>query len=91
MNKERRKELGKALELIASAKENVSGAREIVESVMSDEQDAFDCMPESLQETERGEAMQENIDQLESVMDELESIEDTLEEQAETINEVVER
>ena len=52
MNKARRKEIARAIELMDEA-------REILEAVKDEEQEAFDNMPESLQCSERGEAMEE--------------------------------
>ena len=60
MNKARRASLQKALDLISAAKE--------------EEEEAFENLPESLQESERGEAMQENFDQLEEIQGILEEV-----------------
>ena len=65
MNKQRRKELEKAHELI-------SQAMEIIESVRIEEQDALDNMPFSLQQSERGEQMQNYIDTLDELSSSLE-------------------
>ena len=45
-----------------------------------DEEDKFDNMPEGLQESERGEAMQEAIEQLETACDNLDEVISALEE-----------
>ena len=66
MNKARRKELAKAVELIERA-------REIIEVVKDEEQDAFDNLPESLQSSERGERMEECISALEDFFDEVDT------------------
>ena len=65
MNKQRRKELEKAHELI-------SQAMEIIESVGIEEQEALDNMPFSLQESERGEQMSNYIDTLDELSSSLE-------------------
>lgn len=57
MNKQRRKELAKASELI-------SQAQAIIESVKEEEEDAHDNLPESIQYGEKGEQMEEYIDTL---------------------------
>ena len=62
MNDARRKELDRAFGLIEEAKS-------IVDSVKSEEQDAFDNMPEGFQQGERGQAMEAAI----SAMDDVES------------------
>lgn len=50
-----------------------------LQQVMDEEMDAYDNMPESLQESERGEKMLECYDIMESVHDELDNLDlDTL-------------
>ena len=66
MNKARRKEIARAIELMDEA-------REILESVMDEEQEAFDNMPESLQCSERGETMEKCIATLDEVVCNLET------------------
>lgn len=73
MNKTRRKELASIVELIEEA-------RERLEAVKDEEQEAFDNMPESLQESERGETMQEYINIMEKLLDALEDGTDELQE-----------
>lgn len=72
MNKERRKELRVA---ITRQEEAVSH----LESVLTDEQDAFENMPEGLQCSERGEVMEEGIYTMEEAMDSMGEIIDNLE------------
>jgi len=57
MNKQRRKELARASELIAEA-------QNIIESVKDEEQEAHDNLPESIQYGEKGQQMEEYIDML---------------------------
>lgn len=57
MNAARRKRLQEALDIIIEVKE--------------EEQEAFDNLPESFQEGERGELMQEAIDTLDNIESEL--------------------
>lgn len=73
MNKIRRKQLEQI-----SAK--LDEARCMLEEVMSDEQDAFDGMPENLQDSERGEQMEEYIYNMQEGVDNLEEIVSNLEE-----------
>ena len=65
MNKQRRRQLEKAHELI-------SEAMEIIESIGIEEQEALDNMPFSLQESERGEQMSNYIDTLDELSSSLE-------------------
>ena len=66
MNKARRKEIARAITLMEQA-------REILEEVRDGEQEAFDNMPESLQYSERGEAMEEYIYTLEEKLEALDT------------------
>jgi len=66
MNKERRKQLREAIA-------KLDEARIIIETVRDEEQGAFDNMPESLQDAERGQKMDEAIGSMTDVADDLES------------------
>jgi exonuclease VII small subunit len=67
MNKDRRKSLAEALALIDQAEALLQQASEAVDEVRDEEQEAFDNLPESLQDGERGQQMQEAVSSLESV------------------------
>ena len=71
MNKERRKRL-------ASVTSKLEEAKEAVEALCEEEQDAYDNLPESLQDSERGEQMSDCIDALGEAAGDLEGIIDTL-------------
>lgn len=71
MNKERRERLQRISGLICEA-------RELLETVRDDEQEAFDNMPENLQGSERGEQMEEWICTMEEAIDSLSDIEDNI-------------
>lgn len=58
MNNTRRKQIDDAVALIEQA-------RSIIETVTADESDAYENMPENLQLSERGEAVQEAVNNLE--------------------------
>lgn len=68
MNKMRRRQIDQAIELIEQA-------MEILEQVRDDEQEAFDNLPESLQGSERGEAMEGYIYTIEEFLDTLDTCE----------------
>jgi hypothetical protein len=81
MNKQRRKELGQLWDRLNVLKaeweawqERVTEVKEQLDDLMNIEQDAFDAMPMSLQEGERGMDMQEGISALENVVDGLDGI-----------------
>lgn len=71
MNAQRRKSLEKVEALIAEA-------RSLLDEVVTEEKDAYDNMPESLQNSERGETIYDNLSQLEDMVANLEEAEDTL-------------
>lgn len=67
MNKARRKWLEKVSEMIANAKEQL-------EQIRDEEQESYDNIPESLQETDRANTIYENIDYLDTMASDLEDI-----------------
>ena len=69
MNANRRKNLDEVLTRIDELARMAESIREDVEMILEEEQDAFDNLPESLQDSERGERMQEAIDALENALD----------------------
>lgn len=73
MNNTRRKELQKQIDSLQEIKE-------ALESIANDEQEAYDNMPEGLQESERGSNMYDNIDELGSIQDDIQSLCDQIEE-----------
>lgn len=73
MNNARRKRIGDAESLLAQA-------REILQEVLEGEQEAFDNMPPSLQDGDRGERMQEAISALEDASGSIEGLESALQE-----------
>lgn len=73
MNAQGRKEIAKYIATLEEIKDKL-------ESMQEDEQDKFDNMPEGLQESERGEAMQEAIDAIETACGSLDDAIDTLQE-----------
>lgn len=74
MNKIRRKALRAIITKLEELETIRSAIREELEEIMDEEQEALDNMPESLQESERGQQMQEYIDSISSVMDDLDYI-----------------
>lgn len=64
MNKQRRKELDTIYRKIEDLMQDL-------ETVCGEEQDAYDNLPESLQESDRGETMYNAIDNMESALSSL--------------------
>lgn len=73
MNKERRKWLEKTIEALEEQ-------RAELESIYEEEQEAYDNMPESLQDSERGQTLYDNIDALESATSDLDDVISNLQE-----------
>lgn len=72
MNKARRKKLGEAFDLVNSAKE-------ILEDVREEEQDAYENLPESLQNSGKGEDMQNYMDMMEEAVNYLDDANSVIE------------
>lgn len=72
MNKYRREQIKTALQLIEEAYSLLSDAK-------NEEEMAYENLPESFQSSERGETMQENVDNLDEVVTALEEAMESLE------------
>lgn len=53
---------------ITKIADNLQALKSDVESIQSEEQDAYDNLPESIQDGERGDRMQEAIDNLDDAL-----------------------
>ena len=73
MNDDRRKRIDEAME-------HISAARELLDTVIAEEQEAFDNLPQGLQGSERGQKLEETADSLYSIHSDLEDMESLLEE-----------
>ena len=74
MNKARRKALGDIIAKLEAMEELRTGIQELLDEVMSEETEALENMPESLQESERGQQMQDYIDTMDSAIGDLDAI-----------------
>lgn len=77
--------------MLCSAQEQLERAKEVVDGVRDYEEEAYDNLPESLQEGERGQDMYDNVEELDNVVSELDSIFDSVEEQIDAITAVIEK
>lgn len=91
MNKERRKNLREIISILNDAQEKVRYAKECLDEVQSEEQDAFDMLPEGIQESERGEQIQENADDMEEAVSDLDSMDSEIEDIIEKLDNIIER
>lgn len=69
MNKARRATIAEAAELISQARDLAEKARDLLGDVHDEEQEAFDNLPESLQQGDRGQAMEQAFGQIAEWMD----------------------
>ena len=67
MNKERQ-------QLIAKAETLISAARALLEQARDEERDYYENMPESLKESERGQAAEDAVDRLSTAIDDLDNL-----------------
>ena len=73
MNNQRRKEIAKAVAML-------DDVYDILDDVNCDENDAYDNMPENLQDGDRAFNMQDNIDKLDNACSSINEIMDSLNE-----------
>lgn len=71
MNRIRRRSLKAILGQLDELSTVLETVKEALQDVLTEEQEAYDNLPEGLQETERGQQMQEYIEALEGVVDSL--------------------
>lgn len=91
MNNQRRKAIRKAINslLVVSKYEELDKIRNAIDDILIDEETAFDCMPENLQYSYRGEMSQDSI----NILEDAESMIDNLTEKnfMNSINEIVDK
>jgi hypothetical protein len=73
MNAQRRKALAKVIGML-------SDARNLLEEIQQEEQEAFDGMPENLQSSERGEKLEDNAMVMDDIVCSIEEHESELDE-----------
>ena len=78
MNKQQRKELLKAQELLDRASAILYDALDIIESVRDEEQDKLDNANEGQLATERFQTIEENVDTLSDLFDTVEELKDNI-------------
>lgn len=72
MNKSRRKELDRIVD-------ELENLRDALDAVACEERECYDNLPESLQESERGCAMEEAADELDDICTELDELRERIE------------
>lgn len=74
MNRERRKNLKVILDQMEELTSKIEEAKEALQEVIDEEEEALSNLPESIQESERGEQMQGYIDAMEEVAEALDEL-----------------
>lgn len=85
MNNERRKQLKAIAKQLGTIADNLEDQQILLEQIYDDESEAFDNMPESLQESDRGIEMEEGIGTLEEQKDDLANMANDLREMISTL------
>lgn len=80
MNAAQRKTLSAALAALSAVKEALENAHSVAEELANEEQEKFDNMPEGLQQSERGQAIEGAASTLNEIADHLQTALDALEE-----------
>lgn len=73
MNNQRRKYIREAIELMNEAVAALENAKSILETASEEEREAYENLPESIQEGERGSKMYENCDTIDNVVDSIDT------------------
>lgn len=74
MNKQRREKIGKLKARIQSTQAELKQLSSELSSILNEEQDAFDNMPERLQSSYRGMCSEDAIDSMEEASDKLDEV-----------------
>mgnify|MGYP000448870495 CR=1 FL=1 len=74
MNKQRREKIGKLKARIQSTQIELKRLSGELSSILDEEQDAFDNMPEGLQSSYRGMCSEDSIDSMEEASDKLDEV-----------------
>lgn len=89
MNVKRRKELHALIDRLRAAADEASNLYSDLSFTVDEEREAFDNMPESLQQSEKGEATSEGLNTLDSALAALDAIMDDFNQIADDIQETL--
>lgn len=74
MNKDRRKDIARAVELLLSAQSAIEEARGVIDDAANAEREYYDNMPENMQSGDRGQQADTAASKLEEVRDTLQDL-----------------
>jgi predicted nucleic acid-binding Zn-ribbon protein len=80
MNNDRRKQISDIEKRLSALKESASQIKVDIDDAKSEEEEAKENLPDSLQQGDKGEAMDANIGNLESASEQVDDIETSIEE-----------
>jgi hypothetical protein len=89
MNNARRKELKAAISLAEEVKANLDCLEEILTVCKEEEEECYDNLPEGLQESDKGDRIQEAIDTLDDAINSLDEIRDNVDSLITQIDDVI--
>ena len=89
MNDKRRKELNAVIDRLRAAADDASNLYTDFSVTVDEEREAFENMPEGLQQSEKGEATSEGLDVLDSALAMLDTVVDDLNQIADDLGELV--
>ena len=82
MNKKRRQEISRIVtkieEIVLNAKEKLEELQSDIESIRDEESDCYENLPEGIMYSERGEAMEQAVDNLDNAASSIEELIDAM-------------
>ena len=89
MNNQRRKDIREAMSLLEDAAAKLEQAKSILETAGEEERDAYDNLPESIQEGERGCAMEEAADNIDEIVSDIDDMVSSVQDMIDNCEEVI--
>lgn len=89
MNNQRRKDIREAMSLLEDAAAKLEQAKSILETAGEEERDAYDNLPESIQEGERGCAMEEAADNIDEIVSDIDDMVSSISDAIDNCDEVI--
>lgn len=91
MNKQRRKDIQMAIDIMNESIASMERAKSIIETAAEEERDAYENLPESIQEGERGYAMEEAADTMDEIVESLDDRISEMTNDAESLEALIEQ
>ena len=91
MNKQRRAVLSKKVAELNTLMSQLEDIKDSVDTIREEEDECYWNLPDSLQESEKGEIMQENVDSLDSVVSNLDDIINQIDDNIGELQEIIDK